>query len=239
MNILIVDDEYLAIENMQRHLRYLGYDDVTTTTNVLEAVEWCKAQTFDTVFLDIEMPLKDGVKAAGEIHSFHPECQIIFVTAYSEYALKGYEVGAIDYVLKPVTSERLQVALGRAARQFSDTRGNAEQPQKLLVKAKERIAMINLRDIIYIEAQLNDTIAHTAEHSYFTGKRISEVEPLFLAESTFMKVHRSCLVNMESIDYFETVEQGKYCIHFRDTKNVVYTSRSGAQNIREYFEKLI
>ena len=233
MKILIVDDEYLAVENMLRHLSSLGYEDIESTTDVLEAIKWCEEGPYDVVFLDINMPVKNGLEAGREIHAIRPDAAIVFVTAYHEHALESYEIGAVDYVLKPVTKERLQIAVGRASQHKMQ---RSSESFKIISKFHARITMVEGKDIIYVEAQLNDTLAHTAEHDYFTGKRISEIEPLLEAAGHFMKVHRSCIINLNKVDYFETIEQGKYCIHFKDSKNVVYTSRSGAQSIREYFE---
>ncbi|MEA2111169.1 MAG: LytTR family DNA-binding domain-containing protein [Campylobacterota bacterium] len=236
--ILIVDDEYLAIENMTRLLRKIGYKDFDSTTSSVEAIEICKDNDYALIFLDINMPIKDGLEAAKEIRTFDINTPIVFSTAYSEYALKGFEVGAIDYIMKPINIDRLKESLERVFKEPTSDINEGSKNLKILVKYHERIFMIESDNIIYVEAQLNDSIAYTSERAYFTGKRISEMENLLISNSKFIKVHRSCIVNLDKVDFFETIEQGKYCIHFKNSKNVVYTSRKGAQSIREYFHDL-
>ena len=236
MKVLIIDDEILAIKKIKRLLGELGYTNVEMTTDIDEAIESLKHRNFDIVFLDINMPQKSGLDAAIEINRIAPKCSIIFVTAYDEYALQAYSVGALDYIMKPVTKERLQSSVNRAIEYIGISRIEEDQHFKILAKSQESIRMINSYDIYYIEAQLNDTIAYTQTSTLYTGKRISELESLMLHGTKFVKVHRSYIVNIEKIDHFKSVEQGKYCIHFKDISNVIYTSRSGAQNLREYFE---
>lgn len=239
MKILIVDDEYLAIENMLRHLNAMRYTQIESTTSSSEAVELCNKYRFNVVFLDINMPIKNGLELAKDLMCIQADLNIIFVTAYSEYALNSYEIGVVDYIMKPVTRERLQIAFARVSERILSNNETHHMIFKFFAKTNDRISMIESDDIIYIEAHLSDSIAHTGEDDYFLGKKISELESMLLSSRNFIKVHRSCIVNFEKIDYLEKVEQSKYCIHFKGSKNVVYTSRSGAQNLREYFENFI
>ena len=239
MKILIVDDEYLAIEIMLRHLSEMGYTNIESTTSSAEALNLCQEHKFDVAFLDINMPVKDGLELAKEIQLLQANISIVFVTAYNEYALDGYEIGVIDYIMKPVTKDRLQISFAHISERFSNIKKKNSKPLKFLAKSNDRISMLGSQDVLYFEAHLSDTIAHTAQESYFLGKRISDLEASLLVNKNFIKVHRSCIINVEKIDYFETIEQGKYCLHFKESKNVIYTSRSGAQNLRQYFEKFI
>lgn len=114
-------------------------------------------------------------------------------------------------------------------------------PQKdIIIKAKyqDKIALLKLDEIYYFEAKLNDTIARTKDGEYFTHKKISDLE-LLLEDTNFVKVHRSHLVNMTKISYVETIEQGKYRIYFQDINDIIYTSRAGAQELRNIFDYMI
>ena len=101
MKVLIVDDEPLAIMRLEKMLHSSGVSDVISATNGQQAIDLTKKYHPSAVFLDIEMPVKGGIQAAEEIRQISPESEIIFCTAYDEFAIKAFELSASDYLLKP------------------------------------------------------------------------------------------------------------------------------------------
>lgn len=129
--VMIVDDEQPSLHKLEKLLKESGLVEVTGQfTNSLEALEFVKKSKLDAVFLDIEMPDIDGIELAGHILDIQPGAAIIFVTAYNQYAVEAFRLNALDYLLKPVTSDRLTETLCRIAEQ----RTVYELPYKLKVR---------------------------------------------------------------------------------------------------------
>lgn len=238
MNFLIIDDEQLAVDKVKRLLNDLNYTQIITTTSAIEGIDICKYKHFDVVFLDINMPEKDGLQVAKEILSINPSTHIIFVTAYDHYAVDSYKIGAIDYLLKPITGTNLQVSLNRVLKYLSSNNSVSNTNVTLMAKYQDKIALLKVDDIYYFEAKLNDTIAKTKDAEYFTNKKISELET-FTQNQRFVKIHRSHIINIHKVSYLETIEQGKYRVYFKDIDEILYTSRAGAQKLREAFQNML
>lgn len=113
MKFLIVDDEPLARLRLQKMLEHFGYSDIMTATNGAKAIEAVTQNHPHVVFLDIEMPVLTGIEAAPKIKQISPESAIIFCTAYDDFAIKAFDLSASDYLLKPVSAERLKQALDK------------------------------------------------------------------------------------------------------------------------------
>ncbi|MBN2894502.1 MAG: response regulator transcription factor [Campylobacterales bacterium] len=238
MNFLVIDDEQLAADKIKRLLESMGYTHITTTTSAAEGVEICKYRYFDVIFLDINMPEKMGLEVAKEILYINAASHIVFTTAYDQYALESYKIGAIDYLMKPVTAAALQGSIHRVNRYISSAKSDANPSATIMAKDQEKITLLKMDDIYIITAHLSDTSVRTKEGELFTGKKISDFNA-FTSNRQFVKVHRSQIINIYKIAYLETIEQGKYRIHFKEIDEVVYTSRSGAQLLRELFEQML
>lgn len=113
MKILIVDDESLAISRLKRVLGELGEYDVKSASTAADAIESCKSELFDVVFLDIALADGDGTELAANLLSINNNLSIVFQTAHDSYALKAFEIGAVDYLLKPYSKEQLKNTLDR------------------------------------------------------------------------------------------------------------------------------
>lgn len=209
---LIVDDEELARQRIRMLLDELEFStEITEAPNGKKALELISRRTPDLLLLDIQMPILDGFDVMEMLPD--PKPPVIFITAYDEYALKAFEVHAIDYLLKPVRLERLKLALKRlqdpvhmAGQKVSVQRlldeHNTGLPGKLAVEYKQEILMIDLERVFYLEADGKQTRVFTDEGRYRTNFQLHELEGR-LDSQGFFRVHRSFVVNLRQIEKLE------------------------------------
>jgi two-component system response regulator AlgR len=170
-------------------------------------------EKIDIVLLDIRMPEIDGMEAARHIAGMAEPPAIIFTTAFDSYALKAFEVNAIDYLLKPVRLERLLGALGKTRAGPPVTRAAldaaANQPRRhLSVHERGKIILVPLTDILYLRAELKYVTVRTAEREFLVEESLTHLEEEFA--DAFVRVHRSCLVARPAIGGFErSAEDGE------------------------------
>lgn len=213
---LIVDDEPLARDVIRRYiekvpiLRLVG-----ECGNAIEALIQLQNEPVDLIFLDIQMPQLTGTEFAKALRNAP---KIIFTTAFKEYALDGFELNAIDYLLKPIPFDRFLRAITKAYPQTSaDT--NIQQPvwgnKKndsgfIYLKADRKMIKVMLDDILYIESAKDYLKVYTGSNSIITRQTISSIEAM-LSETEFIRIHRSYIVSLKKINSFthETIEIGK------------------------------
>lgn len=210
---IIVDDEEAArdvLENLL--LRFCPQVEVIAKCeNVILAVEEIKKQKPDLVFLDIEMPNYSGF----EIVSFFEKInfEIIFVTAYDQYAIRAFEVAAIDYLLKPVDIARLKNAVDRVVQQCNIEQQSQrlsllsstlkdKQLKNIVVTDKGQQHIITIDNIIAIEAQESYCTIHTTHKTYVVSKNLKHFETVLGSLTQFFRVHKSWLVNKEFVKHY-------------------------------------
>ncbi|AUC85093.1 DNA-binding response regulator [Polaribacter sp. ALD11] len=212
INAIIIDDEVNACEN----LRYLltefckNITIVSEAKNVDDAIIQINKHKPQLIFLDIEMPQKNGFQLLDAFTNIN--FQIIFVTAYDKYAIKAFEVSAIDYLLKPIDINRLQKAVekvskllisGKKNNKLDLLNDNREKIQKIAIPYKSDYVIVNLRDILCIEADRMYTIIHTINgKKYVAAKKLSYYEDLLCKEQDFLRTHRSWIVNTSAIEMY-------------------------------------
>jgi two-component system response regulator AlgR len=179
---------------------------VDEARNGREALEVINREKVDIVLLDIRMPEIDGLEAARHIAGMAQPPAIIFTTAFDSYAIKAFEVNAIDYLLKPIRAERLLIALGKAKAAPPLTRealdAAANQPRRhLSVHERGKIILVPLADVLFLRAELKYVTVRTAEREYLVEESLTHLEEEF-AEA-FVRVHRNCLVARAAIAGFE------------------------------------
>jgi two-component system LytT family response regulator len=230
VKILIVDDEPLALKRIEKIVGELDYSNITSTTNPLEALDILKGDDFNLVISDIEMPEMSGVEFAEEALAISPKIYIVFQTAYEEYAIDAFKIGAIDYILKPYSKNELQRALDRATQFLS-----LERRERIISKNGDEFYLLKLEDIIYIKAELSEIMIRTESGFSYYSKKISQVESM-LKPFNFMRVHRSYIVNLDKIREFETTVQSRLRFSFEAIPEKVESSRDGAKLFRERFK---
>lgn len=207
---ILVDDEEGARDVLENLLLRFCPDVelVAKCANVLDAVEVIKQNQPDLVFLDIEMPNYSGF----EIVKFFKEVnfEIIFVTAYDQYAIRAFEVSAIDYLLKPIDIERLKQAIEKVRTQKNieaqsqrlsllENTLESKQLKNIIVADKGQQHIIPIEHIIAIEAQESYCIIHTIEKNYVASKNLRHFETILEGSPKFFRVHKSWLVNKDCI----------------------------------------
>ena len=212
--ILIADDEAPARQRLRdlldecRETFPLAIVDEARTGR--EALEVVTREKVDVVLLDIRMPDMDGMEAARHLAGMEQPPSIIFTTAFDSYAIKAFEVNAIDYLLKPIRRERLLTALGKTrasppvSREALDAAANLPR-RHLSVHERGKIHLVPVADVLYLRAELKYVTVRTAEREYLVEESLTRLEEEF-AES-FVRIHRNCLVARAAIAGFEKSAQ--------------------------------
>lgn len=207
---LVVDDESLA----RRNLSVLLHRDpditcVAECESGLEAIEAIRESKPDLVFLDVQMPECGGFDVLELLGSELPPA-IIFVTAYEEYALRAFEAGALDYLLKPFDDARFARALSRAKDKIAHYIPRQPQPtERLVVKGRGQVLFVNVTDIDWIEAAGYYACVHVGNDTHIIRRTLLELER-DLGEGRFVRIHRSIIVNLERIRGLKLQDGGDY-----------------------------
>ncbi|MBN8642505.1 MAG: response regulator transcription factor [Flavobacteriales bacterium] len=203
---LIVDDEPLAIRLIEKHIAKIDALEVVATCNTaLKAFELLNSQSIDLLFLDIKMPNITGIEFLKNLKN---PPKTILTTAYRDYALEGYDLGVVDYLLKPITFERFFKAVNRIVETTkNDVKTNESVSNEfILVKSGIKNHKININDILYIESLKDYIKINTIDGKSVTSKyKISDIEAE-LEGNCFLRIHRSFIINSSKINAFTTNE---------------------------------
>ena len=211
---LIVDDEQLARDR----LRTLLKDDrdieiITECTTGKEAIEAIRSESPDLVFLDVQMPEGDGFEVLENVE-FHKMPIVVFVTAYDQYAIRAFDVHALDYLLKPFDQERFEKMLIRAKSEvvlrnntnvdqkllslLEHIESNKKHVDRILVKSSGRVFFLRFDEIDWIESAGNYVKLHVGSESHLLRETMAEMERK-LGSGKFVRIHRTTIVNIERI----------------------------------------
>lgn len=205
MNIrcVIIDDEPLARKGLQEYITDAGFLELAGEfDSPMAATGLISSGQVQLLFLDIQMPRISGLDF---FRSLQQPVPVIFTTAYPQYALEGFEVNALDYLLKPVSFERFLKAALKAREYYEvreKNRAEAAVSDFFFIKADNRLVKIFYEEILYVEALQNYVTIHTAARKYMTYLTFRSVEEYLPAEQ-FLKVHKSYIVAAAKIDSIE------------------------------------
>lgn len=207
---LVVDDEPLARRNVTVLLRAdPAIGSIEECGSGVEAIEVIRRWKPDLVFLDVQMPECGGFDLLELLGADLPHA-VIFVTAYDEYALRAFEAGALDYLLKPFDDARFGRALNRAKDKLAHYPRLQPQPAKrLAVKSPGQLLFLNVSDIDWIEAASYYACLHVGGDTHIIRRTLSELER-DLGEGKFIRIHRSIIVNLDRIHGLELQSGGEY-----------------------------
>lgn len=209
LRVLIVDDEPLALDVLETYIQQMPeLELVKRCSNALEANEALKTNEIDLMFLDIQMPQLTGIDFVKTLA--HPP-MVVFTTAYPNYAIQGFDLNALDYLLKPISLERFVKAVNKAVehhdlthREAGASNGVAHPPQPgellefFFVKADKKLVKVNFDDIIYIEGLKDYVIIRLLNGRVITLQTMKSLEDR-LPQHRFRRIHRSYIVSLDKI----------------------------------------
>ena len=201
LSYMIVDDEPLAIDVLENYLTRLDATHITRCENAVDAFQALQRQRFDLIFLDIEMPLLSGIEF---LRTVKEPPAIIITTAYRDYAVEGFELEVIDYLVKPVSFPRFMKALEKLLKLNRTVPAASETPQRLptveylFLKVDRKFVKIQLSDILYIESLKDYVRVKTANRSWVTNQSLTEITEK-LPSDRFARVHRSFTIAFDKI----------------------------------------
>ena len=246
MRTLIVDDEPPARERLRRLLAEIeAVEVVGEAQDGLQAVERIEALSPDLVLLDIQMPGLNGFEVIEALADPPP---VIFVTAYDEYAIRAFEVNALDYLLKPFSRERLARAVRRAQQSLTEEQGVAAQFGPLLqslavqgcyltrlaVRDRDRIRVLDVEQVDWIAVEDEQVTVHVGDQAYAVRRTLTELESR-LDPARFFRAHRSALVNLSRVKEVIPWFKGSHKLRL-STGAEIDLSRTQARALRELLE---
>lgn len=239
MKAIIVEDERLARELLRKFLESIpDIEIIAECQNGFDAVKIINAEKPDLIFLDIQMPKLNGFEML-ELLDYQP--LVIFTTAYNQYAIKAFEVNAVDYLLKPFSEERLSDAVEKARLKLKDKKAFTipQLPsttdggflKRIVVKDGSSIFVIDVDNIRYFEAQDDYVLIHTADKKYLKQKTMKFYEDN-LNPHDFIRIHRSYICPIREIKQIELLEKETYQIKLTD-KKVLPVSKTGYEKLKQ------
>jgi two-component system LytT family response regulator len=237
---LIIDDEALARDRLRQLLqKEPEIEIIGECADGRQAVETIQKELPDLVFLDIQMPELDGF-AVLEALDMDPMPVIVFVTAYDKFALKAFEVHAVDYLLKPFDRERFQAALTHALEQvkrrsepelgqrqaaaLAELKPPAKMPERLPVKSSGRVVFVRVEDIDWVEAAHNYIVLHVGKESHLLRETMNSFEGR-LAPEKFVRISRSTIVNIDRIKELQPLFYGEYTVTLQNGTRLTLSRR--------------
>jgi two-component system LytT family response regulator len=232
VRVLIIDDEEMARQRLRRLLaREDDVDVIGEACDGVQAVESIRTLAPDLIFLDVQMPEVDGFAVLERLRPQTPPA-VVFVTAHDDYAVRAFEVHAVDYLRKPFDAGRFKEAFARARRRLAD--GEAEERarkldallaqveahpprsrERLMVRSDGRLYFVRIDDIDWVEAAGNYVKLHVGRDTHLMRETMAGVEKM-LDRSRFLRIHRSAIVNLDRVREMQPWFSGEYTVILRD-----------------------
>lgn len=245
IRVVIVEDEEPALRELKFLLEETGDVEISAcVSDGIHALKIIEEQNPDAVFLDIQIPDMDGICVAENLRANGCKSMIIFATAYDEYAIKAFELNAVDYILKPYNDERIHKTIDRIKsridskddvlkridkllQSYSDV--NKNEFTKIPCEYHEKIIFIDKDDVVFFATEGDLVYVNTASKKYLTHHTLSELE----GKGNFIRVHRSYLVNLNKIKELYSWFHGTYKIVMQDEdKSEIPVSRNNIKKLK-------
>ena len=245
MDILICDDEPLAVERLSRLVSQLGHHVIATALHGKQALEMVQKYGPDVVLLDIQMPEMDGLSCAQHLSHFDPMPAIIFCTAYDEYALQAIQSQAKGYLLKPIAKEELETVLDNVTKLTQAQLTNLEQKelmeekvqrQQIAAKTYKGLELIPVENIYYFLADQKYVTVRHRNGSVLIDETLKDLETEFA--DRFIRIHRNALISLDYLDGLEVVTSGQYQARCRELDERLAVSRRHLPYLRERMQNL-
>lgn len=231
MKVGLVDDRKIDLDKL--HGIISGIQDVEivfSTVSAEEAYEYIKKEAVDLLIADIEMPNLSGYELADIIHSHALNISVIFVTANSGYAVHAFEIDVHDYIMKPYLKERLIQSIQR----LMEKTKSAEIRGRLYLKQKNKIHIIQKKDIIFIERSGRSTTIYTKSGSIKTYQTLNELEGE-LRERDFIRSHRSFIINIHYVLNFSLYAKNSYNVTFEGIEEQAMITKEKVEYLQQHY----
>lgn len=236
LTCVIVEDEFPAREELKYFLtKHKEISLEKEFENPIDSLKYLQENKVDVVFLDINMPELDGMSLGKILTKLNPNIKIIFITAYRDYAAEAFEIKAFDYLLKPYSEKRITEVLNNLT-MIKDNFPikEVEKINKITVFLDEKMVVLSLDEIYYIEVAEKESLVYTQNEIYTSKLKISKWEEI-LPKNKFYRTHRAYIVNLDKIKEVEPWFNGTFVLKIQDLKFKVPVSRN---NIKEFKELL-
>lgn len=237
INCIIVEDELPAREE----LKYFLNEEkeiklIEEFESPLDTLNFLEKNKIDVVFLDINMPDMNGINLGKIISKIYPEVKIIFITAYKDYAVDAFEVKAFDYLLKPYSEERIRNLLKSlvSTKSVDNILNRNTSLKKITINMDEKIYVLSLTDVDYIEANEKETLIFANKKRYVSKIKISKWEEM-LEGYNFYRCHRSYIVNLDKIVEIEQWFNSSWIIKLKNYSSTIPVSRNNIKELKELF----
>ena len=243
MKVILVEDE----SGMRTLLRKIieqqpGFEVVGEADNLTDALTLFSKLRPEVVFLDIEIKGSNGLDCAKIIADMEPKTRIIFATAHAQFMPEAFEVYAYDYLIKPFPVDRVKQTLQRMINNNSLPKDDTMERivkyerglDKLLVKGRESMSFIDMKEIILVQRENSSTVIYTKNDSFTTSVSLSEIETKLDAEQ-FMRSHKSYLINLSQIKKIEPYGRWTYIVTFKDLKQDALITAEKFEEIKKRY----
>lgn len=244
MRALIVDDESLARERLRALLVDLGTVEVVGEAEQgSQAIAMAEHLHPDVVFMDIRMPVMDGLEAARYLSTLEHAPAVIFCTAYDDHALAAFEANAVDYLLKPIRSERLQLALERARRFSGEAITHIEnaitsgrQRSHLCARVRGSLVLVAIVDVDYLLAEDKYVVVHHRKGEVLIEEALKSLEDEFAPQ--FVRIHRNCLIARSKLMGLTRSADGRVFAKLNGVDTPLEVSRRNLPGLRKLVRSL-
>ena len=245
MDILICDDEPLAVERLSRLVSQLGHHVVATAQHGKQALELVQIYEPDVVLLDIQMPEMDGLSCAQQLSQLNPMPAVIFCTAYDEHALQAIQSQAQGYLLKPIAKAELQHVLDNVTKlnqaqmsiiEKKEVMEEKNQRQQIAAKTYRGLELIPIENIYYFLADQKYVTVRHKHGSVLIDETLKDLEIEF--SNKFIRIHRNALISLDYLDGLELIAAGQYQVRCRELEEKLAVSRRHLSLLRERMQKL-
>lgn len=242
MNVVIVDDEINSLQYLVSILQWQENINIQKQfTDSCEALAYLLKNPCEVLFLDIEMPNINGIYLAEQIISLYPDTRVCFVTAYNEFAVKAFEINAIDYVLKPYTEERIMRVIKKmnVSVEYADAINQLSEESDydldiICGTQDEEVVLIKYDEIFYLDAVEGNILIHTGNQVYKSNKTLSFFENK-LKRHAFFRTHKCYIANLNKVNKFKPRINYTYDIYFKEIKDVIPLSRNKVKELKTFF----
>ena len=238
LKCIVVDDEALSIEELKFFIN--KNEEISLEKefqNPVEALKYLEKDPVDIVFLDINMPQLDGVSFGKIVNKMNSNIKIVYITAHRDFAVDAFEIKAFDYILKPYSDERIKELLDTLVSKSKkeNVQNNINPYQKVTVTLDNKMYVISLDEIDYIEVSEKESAIFSHNKKYISKLKISQWEKL-LPKEKFFRTHRAFIINLDKISEIEPWFNGTYIVKIKKNNEAkIPVSRSYMREFKELF----